>query len=151
VEKSLFAYEIGHPDGDLQMRHGDARGVPLGLVIDPSFDWGDDARPNTPFYRYQDPIISQDYRRFFEVNDLAAVRMDRDSVFDHAHALLFRLMEEGRLDGLRLDHTDGLHDPAQYFAKLQARAHDALARAAANSAPEGSPPREAGLLAGDDG
>lgn len=50
-EKGLFAYELGHENGDLQMRHGDARGVPLGLVIDPSFDWGDDARPNTPVYR----------------------------------------------------------------------------------------------------
>jgi (1->4)-alpha-D-glucan 1-alpha-D-glucosylmutase len=75
------------------------------------------------------------YRRFFEVNDLAAVRMERDSVFDHAHALLFRLLEEGRLDGLRLDHTDGLHDPALYFTKLQARAGEALARAAAAGAP----------------
>lgn len=68
------------------------------------------------------------YRRFFEVNDLAAVRMDRESVFEHAHALLFRFIEEGRLDGLRLDHTDGLYDPAHYFAKLQARAGEALSR-----------------------
>jgi isoamylase len=50
-DKGLFAYELGHELGDLQMRKGDARGVPLGLVIDPTFDWGDDARPNTPFYR----------------------------------------------------------------------------------------------------
>jgi (1->4)-alpha-D-glucan 1-alpha-D-glucosylmutase len=62
------------------------------------------------------------YRRFFEVNDLAAVRMEQEGVFEHAHALLFRLIAEGRLDGLRLDHTDGLQDPAQYFANLQARA-----------------------------
>jgi (1->4)-alpha-D-glucan 1-alpha-D-glucosylmutase len=74
------------------------------------------------------------YRRFFEVNDLAAVRMDRESVFEHAHALLFRLIEEGRLDGLRLDHTDGLYDPAHYFAKLQARAAEALVRAGADTA-----------------
>lgn len=79
------------------------------------------------------------YRRFFEVNDLAAVRMEQDSVFDHAHELLFCLIEEGRLDGLRLDHTDGLHDPALYFAKLQARARDALARAAAAKAPPSDP------------
>jgi isoamylase len=50
-DKGLFAYELGAEEGDLKMAHGDARGVPMGLVIDPSFDWGDDARPNTPFYR----------------------------------------------------------------------------------------------------
>ena len=63
------------------------------------------------------------YRRFFDINDLAAVRMECEAVFDETHALVFRLIEEGRLDGLRLDHTDGLYDPAEYFAKLQARAH----------------------------
>ena len=61
------------------------------------------------------------YRRFFDVNQLAAVRMELPVVFDAAHALVFRLIEEGRIQGLRLDHTDGLFDPADYFKQLQAR------------------------------
>ena len=59
------------------------------------------------------------YRRFFDVNDLAAIRMESDDVFSHAHALLLRLVAEGRLHGVRLDHTDGLYDPAEYFVKLR--------------------------------
>jgi (1->4)-alpha-D-glucan 1-alpha-D-glucosylmutase len=60
------------------------------------------------------------YRRFFDINDLAAVRMEHDAVFDDAHSLVLRYVAEGRVAGVRLDHTDGLHDPAAYFAKLRA-------------------------------
>jgi (1->4)-alpha-D-glucan 1-alpha-D-glucosylmutase len=60
------------------------------------------------------------YRRFFEINDLAAVRMERDDVFDEMHRLPLALMAEGALDGLRLDHVDGLYDPEGYAAKLRA-------------------------------
>ena len=59
------------------------------------------------------------YRRFFDVNDLAAIRMENDAVFDESHALLFELFSEGRVQALRLDHTDGLYDPSAYFEKLQ--------------------------------
>jgi (1->4)-alpha-D-glucan 1-alpha-D-glucosylmutase len=59
------------------------------------------------------------YRRFFDVNDLAAIRMEDSAVFDDTHELLLRLVGEGRIQGLRLDHTDGLYDPAEYFAKLR--------------------------------
>ncbi|HTQ03215.1 MAG TPA: glycogen debranching protein GlgX, partial [Polyangiaceae bacterium] len=61
------------------------------------------------------------YRRFFDVNDLAAVRMESPSVFDRAHALVFRLIDERRVNALRLDHTDGLYDPYAYFDALQRR------------------------------
>jgi isoamylase len=62
------------------------------------------------------------YRRFFDVNDLAAVRMvEQQALFDHAHALIFRLIDERKVNGLRLDHTDGLFDPVQYFENLQRR------------------------------
>jgi isoamylase len=50
-EKGLFAYEVGDPEGDLKMRANDARGVPLSVVIDPSFDWGNDRSPQTPFHK----------------------------------------------------------------------------------------------------
>jgi (1->4)-alpha-D-glucan 1-alpha-D-glucosylmutase len=58
------------------------------------------------------------YRRFFDINDLAGLRMENDEVFDATHQLLLRLIQEGKLDGLRLDHPDGLYDPEAYFCKL---------------------------------
>jgi (1->4)-alpha-D-glucan 1-alpha-D-glucosylmutase len=59
------------------------------------------------------------YRRFFEINELAAIRMECDAVFDDMHALLLDLVAQGRLQGVRLDHVDGLYDPAGYFHKLR--------------------------------
>jgi glycogen operon protein len=61
------------------------------------------------------------YRRFFDVNELAAIRMESPAVFDHAHALLGRLIADGEIQALRLDHTDGLYDPQAYFETLQRR------------------------------
>ncbi|MDB4976661.1 MAG: hypothetical protein JWN48_5002 [Myxococcaceae bacterium] len=61
------------------------------------------------------------YRRFFDVNELAAVRMETPALFDQAHALIFRLIDEGKINALRLDHTDGLYDPVAYFDALQHR------------------------------
>jgi (1->4)-alpha-D-glucan 1-alpha-D-glucosylmutase len=59
------------------------------------------------------------YRRFFDITDLAALAMERPEVFEHAHALVLRLLRRGRLTGLRVDHPDGLFDPAAYFHRLQ--------------------------------
>ena len=59
------------------------------------------------------------YRRFFDINDLAAIRMEEGAVFDDTHQLVLKLVAEGRIQGVRLDHTDGLYDPAEYFAKLR--------------------------------
>jgi (1->4)-alpha-D-glucan 1-alpha-D-glucosylmutase len=60
------------------------------------------------------------YRRFFDVNGLAALRMDDPRVFQATHGLLLELLEEGTIDGLRIDHPDGLYDPAEYFERLRA-------------------------------
>jgi (1->4)-alpha-D-glucan 1-alpha-D-glucosylmutase len=59
------------------------------------------------------------YRRFFDINDLAAIRMEDPQVFETAHRLLFRLVHDGIVTGLRIDHPDGLYDPAEYFRRLQ--------------------------------
>ncbi len=59
------------------------------------------------------------YRRFFNCNELAAVRIESESVFEACHRLVFRLLEEGKVTGLRIDHPDGLWDPPAYFARLQ--------------------------------
>jgi (1->4)-alpha-D-glucan 1-alpha-D-glucosylmutase len=61
------------------------------------------------------------YRRFFINSDLAGIRIDRPDVFDHAHRLIFSLIADGLVDGLRLDHIDGLLDPKGYLEKLRAQ------------------------------
>ncbi|MDL2343189.1 malto-oligosyltrehalose synthase [Deinococcus sp. MIMF12] len=68
------------------------------------------------------------YRRFFDINDLAALRMEDPRVFEWAHSKLFELIGDGVLQGVRLDHTDGLYDPAGYFVALQRGAARALGR-----------------------
>ncbi|MFI7589190.1 malto-oligosyltrehalose synthase [Spongisporangium articulatum] len=60
------------------------------------------------------------YRRFFDVTSLIAVRVEEPDVFDATHALIARLVAEGGLSGLRIDHPDGLADPAGYLRRLQA-------------------------------
>ena len=59
------------------------------------------------------------YRRFFDINQLAAIRVEDPEVFQAVHVLLFELVKEGIVDGLRVDHSDGLLDPAEYFQRMQ--------------------------------
>ncbi len=59
------------------------------------------------------------YRRFFDVNSLAGLRVEDAGTFDAIHRLVKRLIADDRLQGLRLDHIDGLRDPAQYFQRLR--------------------------------
>ena len=61
------------------------------------------------------------YRRFFDVNDLAAIRVELPKVFDTVHHLLLELVSTGAVTGLRIDHPDGLYLPREYFVKLQQR------------------------------
>jgi (1->4)-alpha-D-glucan 1-alpha-D-glucosylmutase len=61
------------------------------------------------------------YRRFFDINELAALRMERPEVFEATHRLVLELAASGAIDGLRVDHPDGMADPAGYFARLQQR------------------------------
>ncbi len=62
------------------------------------------------------------FRRFFTISDLAGLRVEDPAVFEATHALVFRLVEEGLVDGLRIDHIDGLRDPKGYLRRLRARA-----------------------------
>ena len=59
------------------------------------------------------------YRRFFDVDSLAAVRTEDARVFTEMHRLIFALMREKKIEGLRIDHPDGLYDPAKYFDDIQ--------------------------------
>jgi (1->4)-alpha-D-glucan 1-alpha-D-glucosylmutase len=65
------------------------------------------------------------YRRFFDIDELIGLRMEDETVFAHTHALVVEWVASGRVDGLRIDHPDGLRDPAGYFARLRASAPDA--------------------------
>ncbi len=59
------------------------------------------------------------YRRFFDINELAAIRTETTDVFNATHQLILRLLVEGKVTGLRVDHPDGLRDPTAYFQQLQ--------------------------------
>jgi (1->4)-alpha-D-glucan 1-alpha-D-glucosylmutase len=59
------------------------------------------------------------YRRFFDINSLGAIRMENENVFNATHALVMKFIREGKVTGLRLDHPDGLYDPSEYFKRLQ--------------------------------
>ncbi len=61
------------------------------------------------------------YRRFFDINGLAAIRVEDPDVFDEAHARIFDWLSQGYVTGLRIDHPDGLFDPTAYFLRLQER------------------------------
>ncbi len=82
------------------------------------------------------------YRRFFDINDLAAVRVEDPTVFEATHPLVLGLLHSSQAQALRIDHPDGLRDPAAYFIRLQqraARAGSVAAAAAGNSGATAEP------------
>ena len=100
----------------------------LGVVLDvvPNHMAADDANPYwaDPELRGRffdiDPVTGE-HRRFFDINDLAAVRQEDQAVFDRTHKLVLALVADGLVDGLRIDHPDGLADPAEYLLRLRDR------------------------------
>ena len=70
------------------------------------------------------------YRRFFDINTLAGLRVEDVGTFDAVHSLVKRLIAEDKIQGLRLDHIDGLRDPAQYFQRLRRLIREAQGKAA---------------------
>ena len=100
----------------------------LGLILDvvPNHMAADDANRfwADPEQRKRffdiDPVTGK-WRRFFDITDLAAVRQEDQGVFEQTHALVLSLVREGHVDGLRVDHPDGLADPAEYLSRLRDR------------------------------
>ncbi|HKU85847.1 MAG TPA: malto-oligosyltrehalose synthase [Casimicrobiaceae bacterium] len=83
------------------------------------------------------------YRRFFDINGLAALRMENEAAFDATHEFILDLAADGIVGGLRIDHPDGLLDPAGYFARLQQRYRERSARRLVQgAAPMPEPPNE---------
>lgn len=75
------------------------------------------------------------YRRFFDINGLAAIRMEDPAVYDQTHTLLLRLIREKKVTGVRLDHVDGLYDPLSYLSQLQKSCYMQLTRAGTATGP----------------
>lgn len=84
------------------------------------------------------------FRRFFDVTELAAICMENPAVFDESHRLLFELAARGDIDGFRIDHIDGLYNPQEYLDRLQSEYVRALVRGAVPAA------RDAQLPANDE-
>ncbi|WP_245618482.1 malto-oligosyltrehalose synthase [Knoellia aerolata] len=74
---------------------------------------------------WRDGAADLNYRRFFDVTTLTAVRVEDPAVFDATHALLLSLFRDGAIDGFRIDHPDGLADPGGYLARLADETGDA--------------------------
>ncbi|HTX10872.1 MAG TPA: malto-oligosyltrehalose synthase, partial [Solirubrobacteraceae bacterium] len=125
IDPTRVSEDLGGAD-ELRALSGCARDAGLGLVLDvvPNHMAVDDRN------RYwTDPKLRQKffdiepstgvYRRFFDIDDLAGVRQEDPKVFEETHALLFALVREGVIEGARIDHPDGLADPAGYLARLR--------------------------------
>jgi (1->4)-alpha-D-glucan 1-alpha-D-glucosylmutase len=71
------------------------------------------------FWKVAVEIIN--YRRFFSINELIGIRVEDFRVFEATHALLFKLVSDGKVAGVRIDHIDGLYDPLEYLVRLKER------------------------------
>jgi (1->4)-alpha-D-glucan 1-alpha-D-glucosylmutase len=91
-----------------------------------SFDRLDDLLNTQPYRLAYWRVAAEEinYRRFFDINELAAIRVEDPAVFERVHELVFSLLRRGMVDGLRIDHVDGLFDPADYLQRLQQRARE---------------------------
>ena len=89
-----------------------------------SFDLLDELVSRQP-YRLSFWTVATDeinYRRFFDINELAALRVEQPEVFNESHRLVLELIRQGKVTGLRVDHLDGLYNPAEYLRTLQEKA-----------------------------
>jgi (1->4)-alpha-D-glucan 1-alpha-D-glucosylmutase len=125
VDPRHFSRELGGPE-ELRALSAYARDAGMGIVLDvvPNHMAADSQN------RYwADPSLREKffdiepgtgvYRRFFDIGELAGVRQEDPAVFEETHELVISLVREGLIDGLRVDHPDGLADPAGYLARLR--------------------------------
>ncbi len=83
------------------------------------------ARQHYRLAAWRDAADQLNWRRFFTITGLAGVRVEDAAVFEATHQLYFRLYDEGLIDGVRVDHVDGLADPGEYCRRLRARLSEA--------------------------
>jgi (1->4)-alpha-D-glucan 1-alpha-D-glucosylmutase len=127
IDPHRISEDLGGESG-LRQLSDCARDAGMGIVVDvvPNHMAADDTNRHwaDPVLRERffdlDPVSGR-HRRFFDVDDLAGLRQEDITVFEDTHELLLSLVREGVVDGLRIDHPDGLADPAQYFSRLRER------------------------------
>lgn len=138
---------------DAQALHAElARRVNAGTSLEQALA-AFDSSSEQGFHRLHDLLERQSYRlaswrtaaddinwrRFFDINELGGLRVERSVVFEATHAKLFELIERGLVDGLRIDHIDGLADPRGYCRKLRRRVDGLLAARPVEAAVEHFP------------
>jgi (1->4)-alpha-D-glucan 1-alpha-D-glucosylmutase len=127
VDPTRFSDELGgEREFDALVRA--ARGAGLGLILDvvpnhlaadeANRFWADEGE-RARFFDLDG--VTGRHRRFFDIDHLAAVRQEDEHVFEATHRLALQLVREGTVDGLRVDHPDGLADPAGYLRRLRDR------------------------------
>jgi (1->4)-alpha-D-glucan 1-alpha-D-glucosylmutase len=125
IDPTRISTELG---GEAAFRElaQDAHAAGLGIVLDlvPNHMATDDANrfwtdPELRAQFFDVDAATGRHRRFFDIDDLAGVRQEDPEVFDQTHALALSLVREGVVDALRIDHPDGLADPAGYFQRLR--------------------------------
>src|SRR4051794_26350037 len=117
VDPTTVSRELGGEE-ELRALAGDGLGIVLDIVPN-HMGTGDENRwwPDPEIFDINEQTGF--YRRFFDIDDLAAVRMEREDVFELVHGKVLELLGDGVLDGLRVDHPDGLADPAGYLVRLR--------------------------------
>jgi (1->4)-alpha-D-glucan 1-alpha-D-glucosylmutase len=127
VDPGRFSEELGG-EREFDALAGAARRAGLGLILDivPNHMATDDANGfwSDPALRTRFFDVDEEtgrHRRFFDIDHLAAVRQEDEHVFEATHRLALQLVNEGVVDGLRVDHPDGLADPAGYLRRLRDR------------------------------
>jgi len=100
-------------------------------------------------YRISDWRVATEeinYRRFFDINSLGAIRVEDPTVFEKTHQLIFSLVEKGKISGLRIDHADGLQDPEDYIRRLQSACFMRMHTKSAEQGSTGSADEESAAL-----
>jgi (1->4)-alpha-D-glucan 1-alpha-D-glucosylmutase len=113
----------GEAEFDRLSREADEAGLGIILDVVPNHLAADDANAYWADAELRERFFDIDavsgrHRRFFDVDDLAAVRQERDEVFEATHERILALHRDGLIDGVRIDHPDGLADPAGYLRRL---------------------------------
>ncbi len=125
IDPARISEELGGREGFEQLSLAAAQAglgllldvVPNHMAADPSNRYWSDPDLRRRFFDV-DPVTGQ-HRRFFDIDDLAGVRQEDPDVFAATHELVLSLVREGWVDGLRVDHPDGLADPAGYLERLR--------------------------------
>ena len=125
VDPRHFSRELGGPE-ELRRLSGCARDAGMGIVLDvvPNHMAADDqnrywADPELRAKFFDIEPETGVYRRFFDIGELAGVRQEDPAVFEETHELVISMVRDGLIDGLRVDHPDGLADPAGYLTRLR--------------------------------